>query len=266
MPHSVTPLWSGSEKLSDPADIPTLTFYPAEGKGNGACVLVLPGGGYGGLADHEGKPVAEALNAHGFQAAVLKYRLGPRHRHPAMIFDAQRALRLLRSTAKKRGFRPQSIAVLGFSAGGHLASTLAVHHGSFVSEDDDLATDVSARPDAAVLCYPVIDLAGEHAHAGSRGNLLGAEPDPALLERLSTQTQVCAATPPTFLWHTSDDGGVALQNSLGFAAACQTAGVPVELHAYETGRHGLGLAEDDPNGVATWLDHATQFLSRHLGK
>lgn len=254
------PLWKTISD-SDPRNATSLTFYPCDRQNAGA-VLVLPGGGYGGLADHEGPAIAQWLNANHFHAAVLRYRLQP-NRHPAMINDAQRGLRLLRANAQRFSIDPQSIAVLGFSAGGHLASTLATHFDRFDCPDDDLVGKVSARPDAAVLCYPVIDMQGPFTHTGSRANLLGAAPDPALMAMLSNHEQVSPKVPPTFLWHTSDDAGVPMENSLLFAMACRKHGVPVEVHSYESGRHGLGLAEGSPD-VAPWTDACLRFLRRHL--
>jgi acetyl esterase/lipase len=225
--------------------------------------MICPGGGYVALAPHESEPVAQWINGFGFHAAVLRYRRGPHHRHPAPIQDAQRGLRMLRSHAEEWGIDPQAIGVLGFSAGGHLASSLAVHHDRFHHAGDDLAGHVSARPDAAVLCYPVIDMVGVATHAGSRFNLLGEEPTPELLSLMATHNHVTDDTPPTFLWHTVEDAAVPMENSFLFASACRAAGVPVEVHVYETGKHGLGLAPDQPD-VRTWTDHAAAFLQRHL--
>ena len=223
--------------------------------------MVLPGGGYRALADHEGPTIASALNDAGFHATVLRYRLAPESQHPDMIQDAQRGMRLTRS---RFGGGTTGCAVLGFSAGGHLASSLAVHYDRFTCEDDELRGSVSARPDAAVLCYPVIDLLDPaNVHTGSRKNLLGEVPSQDQLELMSTQRHVNGQTPPTFLWHTADDGAVPMANSLTFASACRAAGVPVELHVYEHGRHGLGLAEDFPD-VQGWFDLAQRFLARHL--
>lgn len=222
--------------------------------------MVCPGGGYEMLAAHEGEPIAERLNAAGFDAAVLTYRVAP-HQHPAMIQDARRGLRLMRQHPM---IRAEKIAVLGFSAGGHLASTLAVHHDRFPCTDDDLATTFNGRPDAAVLCYPVIDLLDDEiAHAGSRLNLLGPAPATELIDFLSTHRHVTAATPPAFLWHTAEDEAVVCDNSLLFAAGCRVAGVPVELHIYEQGPHGIGLAEDWPDARG-WLEACVAFLGRHL--
>lgn len=257
------PLWPKSN-ATDPADIPTLTPFLIDKPVNGGLVIVCPGGGYGGLADHEGRPIAEMLNAAGIHAAVLKYRLGPRHRHPSMLNDAQRAIRLVRHHAAAWKVNPKHVGILGFSAGGHLTSTAAVHYDRFTCPNDDLAATISARPDVAVLCYPVIDMAGEFRHEGSKNNLLGPNPDPALVAQLSNHTQVTPQTPPCFLWHTADDDPVPVQNSLQFVAACRKNRVPVELHVFESGRHGLGLAPDHP--AAAWATHCAAFLHRQFAK
>jgi acetyl esterase/lipase len=170
----------------------------------------------------------------------------------------------VRRLAPQWGLVDPRVAILGFSAGGHLASTAAVHADRFTCPQDDLAKLHSARPDAAVLCYPVIDLIGEFIHKGSRMNLLAEPFDPALAELLSSHLQVTADTPPTFLWHTADDGAVPVVNSLFFALQCRRYGVPVELHVYEKGTHGLGLAMDHPDGIGAWSELAARFLHRRL--
>lgn len=225
-----------------PQDIPTLTPYPAKpDKRNGATMLVLPGGGYGNLAEHEGTGYAEWFAANGITAYVLKYRLGSNgYRHPVMLNDAARALRMVRAFAKRDGLDPARVGVIGSSAGGHLASTLATLFKDATLHANDAFDQESSRPDLAVLCYPVISF-GEFAHAGSRRNLLGETPAPELVGKLSTELQVTKETPPCFLWHTAEDKGVPVENSMLFAAACRRAGVPFSLHVYETGAHGLGL-------------------------
>jgi acetyl esterase/lipase len=257
-------LWPGGAPGAvgdEEADRPTLTVYlpPAE-RAVPTGVVVCPGGGYAKLAmDHEGRQVAEWLNSLGVAAFVLKYRLGPRYRHPAPLEDAKRALRLVRSRAGEFRIAPDRIGVWGFSAGGHLASTLATHFDAGNPAAADPIERVSCRPDFAILAYPVISFATEYAHKGSRRNLLGDNPDPALVENLSNEKQVTAQTPPTFLFHTNEDQGVPAENSVLFYLALRRAGVPAELHIYERGRHGVGLAPNDsvlsswPQRLADWL-------------
>lgn len=244
----VVKLWPNGTpdaKGDDPGkDVPTLSvFLPKPGEATGASVVVCPGGGYGGLAvDHEGKQVAEWLNSLGVTAFVLKYRLGPRYHHPAMLHDVNRAIRIVRhSGPKKWGLDPDRIALLGFSAGGHLASTGGTHFDAGKPDAEDPVERVSSRPDRLILAYPVIAMATEYTHKGSNRNLLGEDPPADLLKSLSNETQVTADTPPTFLVHTNEDTAVPVENSILFALALRKAKVPVELHIFEKGRHGLGL-------------------------
>jgi acetyl esterase/lipase len=237
--------------------------------------VVCPGGGYGFLAaEHEGKDVALWLNSLGVTAAVLKYRLGPKYHHPVMLQDAQRAIRTIRARAGEWRVEPGRVAILGFSAGGHLASTAATHFDSGQPEAPDPIDRLSCRPDLAILVYPVIALATPYGHAGSLRNLLGDKPAPELVEGLSNERQVTANTPPVFLAHTNEDKGVPAENSLLFALALRKAGVPVELHLFEKGQHGLGLGtgwasrkipvndafQAWPRLCATWLQEH-QFLA-----
>jgi len=238
---------------AEAADKPKITVYraPAE-EANGAAVVVCPGGSYRVLAaDHEGKQVAEWLNSLGVSAFVLQYRLGPRYHHPAPLQDAQRAIRIVRARSAEWGVDPARVGILGFSAGGHLASTAATHFDDGRADAADPLDRPSSRPDFAVLAYPVISLAGAPAHSGSRNNLLGEPADPALVELLSNDRQVTARTPPTFLFHTADDPGVLATNSLLFFEALQAKGVPGELHVFAHGKHGVGLAPDDP-ALSQW--------------
>jgi acetyl esterase/lipase len=233
---------------TEPVDRPKITVYLAPaGTATGAAVVVCPGGGYGVVAaDHEGKQVAEWLNSLGVSAFVLQYRLGPRYHHPAPLQDAQRAIRMVRSRANGWGVDPARIGILGFSAGGHLASSAATHFDDGEAEAADAIDRASSRPDFAVLCYPVISLTTVATHSGSRRNLLGEEPDPTLVWKMSSELQVTPRTPPTFLFHTDDDPGVPVENSLLFFQAMKRAGVPGELHVFAHGRHGVGLAPEDP--------------------
>ena len=233
---------------TEAVDKPKITVYraPAD-KATGAAVVVCPGGGYQVVAaDHEGKQIAEWLNSFGVSAFVLQYRLGPRYRHPVPLQDAQRAIRIVRSRAQEWGVDPKRIGILGFSAGGHLASTAATHFDDGRADAADPVERQGSRPDFAVLCYAVISLYDPPAHSGSRRNLLGDPADPALVQLLSNDRQVTARTPPTFLWHTADDAAVPVASSLLFFEALTKAGVPGELHVFPHGRHGVGLAPGDP--------------------
>lgn len=245
---------------SEDADRPSLTVHRAPpDKAAGAAVVVCPGGGYGRLAmDHEGRQVAEWLNGHGITAVVLKYRLGPRYRHPAPLQDAQRALRWVRASAGELGVRTDAVGIWGFSAGGHLAATAATKFDDGNPAATDPLDRPGSRPDFAVLAYPVISFSEEFAHPGSRNNLLGDKPDRALVDGLSAERQVTPRTPPTFIFYTDEDP-VRPENGVAFYLALRRAKVPAELHIYERGRHGLGLAQADPV-VSTWTERLRDWL------
>ena len=247
------PAGAPGAKGAEEVDRPRLTVYrPPAGRANGAAVVVCPGGGYRVLAsDHEGRQVAEWLNSIGVAAFVLQYRLGPRYQHPAPLQDAQRALRTVRARAAEWGVDRARVGILGFSAGGHLASTAATRFDGGRPGDPDPVEREGSRPDFAVLAYPVVSLSHSAVHRGSRDHLLGEDPEPGLLEELSTDRQVTARTPPTFLFHTHDDPGVPVTHSLLFYEALRSAGVPAELHVFARGRHGVGLAPKDP-ALAAW--------------
>ncbi|WP_234736740.1 alpha/beta hydrolase [Tellurirhabdus bombi] len=255
-------LWDENSKNNgpDPTKRPKMEFFIPEGGGTQkrAAILVCPGGGYGGLAPHEGAPFAEFFASKGIVSAVLTYRVSP-NRYPAPYGDAVRAMRLFRSQAESLGVDPAKIGIMGFSAGGHLASTVATQPDLYKEPEDDLVNKISARPDRAILGYPVISFE-EFAHLGSVKNLLGEKPNPDLMRQLSNHQQVNAQTPPTFLFHTADDSVVAVQNSFFFAEACARHSVPLALHIYPSGRHGVGLALDNPElkdwstVLLRWLD------------
>lgn len=260
------PLWeSGAPGAigKEPLDIPTLTAYPApKDKATGAAVIVCPGGGYARLSDvKEGSAVAEWLNSIGVSAFVLKYRLGMRYHQPAPLLDAARALRTVRSKAKEWNLDPGRIGILGFSAGGHLASTLGTHFDAGKPDAKDEIEKVSSRPDLMVLIYPVITM-GDLTHKGSKLNLLGESPTPELIKLYSNELQITKDTPPTFLVHTMTDAGVPVENSMLFAAGLRKAGVPFEFHLYEQGPHGFGLAPTNPI-LASWADRCADWLSLH---
>lgn len=244
-PTNSFPLWPegapGALGKED-KDIPTLTpFFPAPEKATGAAMVICPGGGYGGLAPHEGQEYARFLNEHGITGFVLKYRLAPGgYHHPSMLEDAARAVRTVRAKAGEWKLDPKRIGIMGSSAGGHLASTLLTHFDAGKSDAADPIERQSSRPDAGILCYAVITM-GQFTHQGSKDNLLGKEPAPELVRELSNELRVTKATPPCFVWHTWEDTVVPVENSLQFADALRKAGVPFDLHVYQKGAHGIGL-------------------------
>lgn len=241
-------------------DEPTLTpFLVPEGRGVGTAVVVCPGGGYVHLAtEKEGNDVARWLNSLGVDAFVLKYRLGPKYHHPVELGDAQRAIRMVRSRAAQYRIGADRIGIMGFSAGGHLASSAGTHFDAGNASATDPIDRMSSRPDFLILGYPVISF-GPYAHKGSMHALLGENPDPKLVELMSNELQVTAQTPPTFLFHTTDDRTVPVENSILFYMALRKAGVPAEMHIYGHGPHGVGLAPTDealsswPARLADWL-------------
>ncbi len=227
----------------------------------GTAVIILPGGGYGALAiTHEGFDIADWLSSFGVTAFVLKYRMsGSGHMHPIPMLDGQRAIRLVRSRAAEWKIDPARIGVIGFSAGGHLASTLGTHFDKGDPGSTDPIDKTSSRPDFMVLCYPVISFTADTAHRGSIANLLGKTPDPKLLQSLSTETQVTSDTPPTFILQTSEDKGVLAENAIAFYLALHRAKVPAELHIFQDGPHGIGLAKHIP-GTNVWPQLCRNWL------
>ena len=266
--QNTIPLWTngapGAQGNAD-ADTPTLTTYGAGGPNRtDAAVVVCPGGGYQHLSMvKEGSDVAKWLTDRGISAAVLKYRLGPKYHYPVQLWDAQRAIRYLRAHAADLNISPDRVGIWGFSAGGHLASTA----GTYFDKGDASATDIierqSSRPDFLILAYAVISLEDPYAHVGSRTNLLGEKPNPALVESLSNQLQVTKDTPPTFLFHTTEDQTVPVENSVLFYLALRKAGVPAEMHVYLKGHHGVGLAPAD-NVLKTWPDRLYAWLQAQV--
>jgi acetyl esterase/lipase len=244
---TIVPLWPGPAPGSlgtSAEDIPAISvFLPPKWHASGAGMVICPGGAYKLLmSSYEGEDIARWLNSFGVAAFVLRYRISPRYHHPAPLLDALRAIRYVRYHAGEFGIRPDRVGIIGFSAGGHLASTVITHfqRNNFASSDP--VDRVSSRPDFAILAYPIITLRDPWTHQESVHNLLGPNPDPALIDELSNELHVTPDTPPTFLFHTGQDTAVPPENSLLFYAALRKAGVPSELHIYAEGQHGVGLA------------------------
>jgi acetyl esterase/lipase len=228
-------------------DVPTLTpYFPDPTNRTGAAMVICPGGGYAHLAPHEGNDYALWLNQHGVTCFVLKYRLGLNGYHyPAEFEDVTRALRLVRARAGEWKIDPHRIGIMGSSAGGHLASTLLTHFDSGNTNSNDPIEQQSSRPDLGILCYPVITM-GEYTHQGSKQYLLGRHPSSKLVKLLSNELQVKTNTPPCFIWCTYEDKTVPMENSLMFAGALRKNHVPFDLHIYQKGGHGMGLADKPP--------------------
>jgi len=223
-----------------------------------AAVLICPGGGYYVQAPHEGEPFARLFTLHGIVGVVLTYRVNP-DRYPGSYSDAARAMRILRRDAGKYNVDSGKIGIMGFSAGGHLASTVATQPDLYKDPQDDLVDRFSARPDRLILGYPVISFIDEYAHEGSKKSLLGEDPDPVMVRQLSNNHQVTENTPSSFLFHTADDKGVPVFNSLSFAEACVRNSVPVELHVFPEGQHGVGMAENHPQ-LRIWTENLINWL------
>jgi len=247
----------GEEERDKPSITP---FLAPEDKATGAACIVCPGGGYGGLmTSYEGDEVAQWLNGIGIHGFVLRYRLGPRYHHPAMMNDVNRAVRLVRARAAEWKVDPDKIGVWGFSAGGHLAATAATHFDDGKADAEDPVEKVSSRPNYAIMTYPVISLVQPYTHMGSTKNLLGDKVnDMELRAFLSPEKQVTAKTPPCFLMHTFEDG-VSAENSIDFYSALKKVNVPAELHVYEKGKHGYGLGLKDPV-LKSWPERLTDWL------
>lgn len=268
----IIPLWSSGAPGALGAaekDIPTLTVYlPKPEVATGAAIVICPGGGYGALAAHEGEAYAFFLRDNGIAGFVLKYRLGSAgYRHPVMLQDISRAVRLVRARSAEWKLDPKRIGVMGSSAGGHLASTLLTHFDSGKPDAEDVIDRQSSRPDLGILCYPVITLGGQ-THGGSKKNLLGENPSDELLKELSNELQVTKDTPPCFLFHTAEDKAVSVENSLMFASALKKAGVGFDLHVYEKGPHGIGLgfkvySPYEPDKLHPWTKDCLHWLKQH---
>ena len=250
----------------DPKNVPTLTIRLAA-KPNGTAVVICPGGGYSGRAtDHEGKQIADWLNARGVHAFILKYRTVNESKitpplEPGPMLDVQRAIRMVRMHAKDHGIDPNKIGVWGFSAGGHVASTAATHFDAGKPDAKDPIDQFSCRPDFAILAYGVISMEPGVTHGGSRNNLLGPKPDPKLVEFYSNEKHVTKETPPTFLFHTKADKTVPIANSKLFYAALKKNGVEAELYIEDKGPHGIGLGQK-LKPPSKWPTHLENWLKK----
>lgn len=250
---------------TDKDEAPLLHLYPiANADAPVPAVLICPGGGYGGLAmDYEGIEVAQWLNRNGVAGFVLQYRVAP-HRHPKPLHDAQRAMRIIRAHAEEWRVDPNKVGVLGFSAGGHLASTLSTlleraEDGEGEGEGDSNAPVFPSRPDFSILIYPVISIQPPYGHIGSGNNLLGPDAERGLFAALCTENRVSDQTPPAFLVHSTADKVVSAENSLAYYLALLQRGIPAEMHIYEQGDHGYGMGKGDPI-LSTWTDHCIAWL------
>lgn len=243
-------------------DKPTLILYPAKENPSGTAVVVCPGGGYGGLAmGHEGHEIANWLNKNGISAFICDYRhRGKGYGHPYPMMDAQRAIRTVRTNAKKWKVNPDKIGIIGFSAGGHLASSCATHKSIGDFDHSDPINQSSCNPNFAILCYAVIGFDKPYTHRGSQRNLIGQNAEKELIAFYSNEDQVTKETPPCFLWHTSADKGVPVENSIQFYLACKNKGVSAALHVFDKGRHGIGLAKG-MKGAEAWPKLCIDWIS-----
>lgn len=247
----------GDEEADKPC---VFVYHPSDDVDTGAAIVLCPGGGYAVHAmDHEGHHVARFFQSHGVTVALLRYRLGERYRHPSPLNDVSRALRFVRENGPSWGVDPSRVGVMGFSAGGHLASTVSTHYTGGNAGAADPIERQSSRPDFSILCYPVVSLVASYSHRGSGNRLLGPAADEAVREELSNDLHVTEDTPPAFLFQTSQDPAVPAQNSLAYAMACADNGVPCELHMFRYGPHGVGMALIDP-AASQWRDLALTWM------
>lgn len=270
------PLWPGTppgtaqeltQGLTQEGDVPELIITQVQSDTPTAGVVILPGGGYGGHAiDHEGHQFAQWFASLGVTSAICTYRLrgkgnrGEGYGHPTPMIDAQRAIQTMRAKAGQYNLDPNRIGVIGFSAGGHLASTVSTRFDPGDVNSQDPIARVSSRPDFSILCYPVILFGSDATHMGSQTRLIGKDASPELIASLSSEQQVTPQTPPTFLFHTVEDTVVPVENSLRYFEACRAQQVPVEMHIFQEGRHGLGLAKGAP-GADRWPDLCKDWLT-----
>jgi acetyl esterase/lipase len=260
-PQPLWPAGAPGAQGSAAIDRPSVTAYLPASNPTKTGVLIFPGGGYQMLSmENEGTDIAHWLNARGVAAFLVQYRLGPKYRHPSEMQDGQRAVRLVRARAAEFGIASGHIGVWGSSAGGHLAATVGTQFDAGKPDAADEIDRQSSRPDFMILAYPVISMEPPVAHLGSRLNLLGSDPDPALAKATSAQNNVTKATPPAFLFATSDDSVVPVMNSVLFYSAMVKAGAEAEMHLYEHGPHGVGLASGFPR-LKQWPDLLAKWMA-----
>ncbi len=250
-------LWENTPGVingAKPVEEPTVTYYSSENRKSNGAVVIFPGGGYAALAEHEGKGYAEFLNSRGIDAFVVEYRVKP-YSFPFPLLDARRGVRYVRYNAEKFGINPDKIAVMGSSAGGHLAALVSTYRGELEFENSDEIDSVDYMPNFQVLAYPVINFTDLNVcHCGSVQNLVGSNDCSLYLAReLDPAVIADKNTPPAFIWHTSDDGGVNVRNSLVYGGKLRDLEIPFEMHIYPNGPHGLGTAPNYPH-VASWCD------------
>lgn len=280
--NHMLPLWEGDPPnyretgevtIFDTADIVRVrnvqkpdiaVFLPSKKNATGEAVVICPGGGYGILAyDWEGSDIARWLNSEGIAAFVLKYRLpGSKSNiipYKSPLMDAQRAMRQVRYHAEKWNIDPGKVGVMGFSAGGHLASTLSTHYDAGDPSNEDPVEQESCRPDFSVLVYPVVSFTKEYTHVGSRENLLGKDADPELVKHFSNELQITEDTPPAILIHSGDDQVVPVENSMVYYHNLQKKGIISEMHIYPYGGHGYSLAIGQGH-LSTWPDRVIEWI------
>ncbi|MFN3191301.1 MAG: alpha/beta hydrolase [Aureliella sp.] len=263
------PLWADEVPMAKgdaEKDIPDLIAYLPDIKSSQSrgAIVILPGGGYGGLAiGHEGHEIARWANEMGMAGIIVRYRhRGRGYGHPTPMLDAQRAIRLVRSHAADWGIDSSKVGVMGFSAGGHLATTTLTKFDSGKPGSADPVERQSSRPDFGIVCYAVVAMGESFTHAGSQRNLLGREASPELVRLMSNEKQVSSETPPCFVWHTAEDVVVPAENSLRFYSALVQKKVPAELHIFAKGRHGIGLGAD-VDGASEWPKLCESWLVRN---
>lgn len=242
-------------------DCPSLTPYFLKDKRKAPIIVVIPGGGYGHRAYHEGVPVAEWLNKNGYHAYVLRYNVAP-IKDQEVIYKSKYAIQYARYYAESKGIKGQKLGVLGFSAGGHLAAMISNDFDEAKEDSNDPVLRYTSRPDFHLLCYPVISM-GDYTHEGSKNNLLGENPEEALVLNHSCERLVTSQTSPAFIWSTANDQAVPVMNSLLYAQALQEHHIEYDLHIYQDGRHGLGLADDQFHTI-NWKEECISWLDTYI--